>query len=207
MPRALRAIPLPSDAMLKNAEVLGDLLAALREVGSEHVVVGGLAAGYHGRVRATIDVDLLVPKRRLKRLGAAMRPRGYSIRELPDMTRVYSKGEEDAESVADLVALESNPTLRAAAKAKEHASLLGHRVEIVQRGAFVALKFHAALSQARNLADRYQGVVDIGRVLARAFDANDRALALTIADTIYPGARDDLAAMIDDLAAGRPVKL
>ena len=203
--RVLPAIPLPSDAMLSNAAVLADLLAALEEVGAEYVVVGGLAAGYHGRVRATIDVDLLVPKRRLKRLGAAMKARGYTIREFPFMTRVYKDGVD--ESVADLVALESNPTLRAAAKQGQPVTLLGHAVTMVDRGAFVALKFHAAVSPTRKLEDRYQDLVDIGRVVSRGLDAKDRETALTLADTMYPGARAEMSQMLDDLAAGRPVKL
>ncbi len=77
----------------------------------------------------------------------------------------------------------------------------------MQRGAFVAMKFHAAVSPTRKLGDKYQDIVDIERVLSRTFDAEDRALAMQIADTMYPGARDALGRALDDLAAGRPVKL
>jgi hypothetical protein len=210
----LRAIPLPEDAMMKNSEVLADLLAVLEEADSEYCLIGGLVAGYHGRLRATVDVDMLVPKNRIKRIAAGMKARGYIVREEADMIRIYrgdgkSREEEGSphDSVADLVVRESNPTLRAASQACQTATVLGHEVTIVQRGAFVAMKFHAAVSPTRKLGDRYQDIVDIERVISRTFDAKDRALAMQIADTMYPGARDDLGRALDDLAAGRPVKL
>jgi hypothetical protein len=210
----LRAIPLPEDAMTNNSHVLADLLAALKEADSEYCLIGGLVAGYHGRLRATVDVDMLVPKNRIKRVSAAMKARGYIVREEADMVRVYrgdgkSRQEEGSphDSVADLVVREANPTLRAASKACQTATILGHEVTIVQRGAFVAMKFHAAVSPTRKLGDKYQDIVDIERVLSRTFDAKDRALAMQIADTMYPGARDELGRALDDLAAGRPVKL
>jgi hypothetical protein len=190
--------------MEHNASVLVDLLAALTETSSEFVVVGGLAAGYHGRLRATIDVDLLVPKRKLKPLAAAMRRRGYETKAFPDMVRVY-RG--TPESVADLVARESSPTLKEAARHVETVTLLGKRVPMVTPGAFVALKFHAAVSPTRQLGDKYQDIVDVERVVTRKLAPDQRALALTIAERMYPGAPEDLARMLDDLAAGRPVKL
>ena len=75
--------------MVKNSEVLADLLAALEEADSEYCLIGGLVAGYHGRLRATVDVDMLVPKNRIERIGAAMKARGYIVREEADMVRVY----------------------------------------------------------------------------------------------------------------------
>ncbi len=201
----LRAIPLPHEAMEHNAEVLIDLLAALAEAESDFVVIGGLAAGYHGRVRATIDVDLLVPKRKLARIAAAMKKRGYATKPLPDMVRVFRKG--TVESVADLVARESNPTLKEAARHTQRVMLLGKRVPMVTRGAFVALKFHAAVSHTRQLGDKYQDIVDIERVVSRKLEPADRALALSIAAKMYAGAPVELGRMLDDLSAGRPVKL
>jgi hypothetical protein len=45
--------------------MLAELSAILVEVGSDHALIGGLAVGYHGRLRATIDVDMLVPRAKL----------------------------------------------------------------------------------------------------------------------------------------------
>jgi len=127
----------------------------------------------------------------------------------PAKRTVYPPGAEPErdQAIADLVEREANPTLREAARATESATVLGHRVRVVQRGALVALKFQAALSPTRMIDDRYIDVGDLGRVMRTKLDADDEALALRIAETIYPGARDDLARMLDDLRNNRPVKI
>ena len=86
-------------------------------------------------------------------------------------------------------------------------NVLGHRVHVVQRGALVALKFHAAVSHTRRIGDRYIDVGDIDRIMRAKFDAEDRALALRIAETMYPGASDELAQLLDDLQHNRPVRI
>ena len=85
--------------------------------------------------------------------------------------------------------------------------MLGHRVRIVPRGALAALKFHAAISVRRGIADRYQDVADIGRIMAKRFEPADEQLALQIAAHAYPGAEIELAALLDDLRNGKSVKI
>jgi hypothetical protein len=114
---------------------------------------------------------------------------------------------EQADSIADLVAREANPVLEAAARVAEPATVLGHPVRIVPRGALVALKFHAAISTRRAISDRYQDVADIGRIVAKRFKPSDEQLALQIAAHAYPGAELELATLLDDLRHGRPVKI
>jgi hypothetical protein len=55
--------------------MLAELSVILAEVGSDHAVIGGIAVGYHGRLRATIDVDMLVPRDKLEALAQALRAR------------------------------------------------------------------------------------------------------------------------------------
>jgi hypothetical protein len=193
--------------MDERARMMGELKAVLDEVGSEHVLVGGLAAGYHGRVRATVDVDLLVPGRKLKQLSQALAARGFELRNFPDMIRVYPPGSNpnEAESIANLVSRDANPVPQAAFSATEPAQILGHQVNLIRRGALVALKFHAAVSRERRLGDRYQDLADIERIVVKRFDAEDRALARSIADKMYPGAADELEKLVEDLKNGRPV--
>jgi hypothetical protein len=198
------------EIMDDRARTLAELKVILTAVGSDHALVGGLAAGHHGRERATIDVDLLVPGKRLAPLAQALESRGFVVRSfLPDMIRVYlpeSDPDRD-EAVADLVSKDTNPVLEAAFDAVEPAVVLGHAVMLVKRGAFVALKFHAAVSPTRRIEDRYQDIVDIGRVVARRFEPGDRELARSVASHMYPGAADELDQMIDDLRHGRSVKI
>lgn len=211
LPHAVRAPPPsvhithPSELMEKNTRTLAALLDALAEVGARHALIGGLVAGYYGKGRATVDVDLLVPRRSMKRLQAAIERRGYEVRTFPDMMRVYVPGE--AESAGDLVIQESNPVLRAAFAATTPGSILGLPVSVVRRGAFVALKFHAAVSATRQLTDKMQDVVDIMRVLEKEFGPDDEHLAIEIAGKMYPGAVAELRELIDDVRHGRRPKI
>jgi hypothetical protein len=199
----------PLETLDERARMLAELSEILTEVGSDHALIGGIAVGYHGRLRATVDVDLLVPRKKLASLARALQSRGYVVTETPDMVRVYpaAADPEQADSIADLVARESNPVLESAARVAEPATVLGHPVRIVPRGALVALKFHAAISIRRAIGDRYQDVADIGRIIAKRFDPSDVQLALEIAAHAYPGADAELATLIDDLRHGRPVKI
>lgn len=193
----------------ERARTLAELAEILAEVGSDHVLIGGIAVGHHGRLRATVDVDMLVPRARLAPLARAFEQRGYVVAETFDTVRVFPPGADPSqdEAIADLVAQEANPVLEAAARHHESATVLGQRVQIVPRGALVALKFHAAISTLRPIGDRYQDVADIGRIVARRFDAADEALALEIAGHAFPGAAQELAVLLDDLRHGRPVKI
>lgn len=191
--------------MTDNRRVLVDLLAILAEVKSDYALIGGLAAGYYGKDRATVDVDLLVPRRSLKRIAEALGARGYGVEASPDMIRASRTG--TSIPVADLVGREAHPVLRAASAATEPAIILGVPVDVVRRGAFVALKFHAAISPTRSMRDRYQDVTDIASVVERGFEGDDEALASAIAARCYRGARTEFRAFIDDLRHGRPVKL
>jgi hypothetical protein len=199
----------PLETMDERARTLAELSVILEEVGSDHAVIGGIAVGYHGRLRATVDVDMLVPRGKLASLAHALRARGYVVAHTQDMVRVYppAADPDHAESIADLVAREANPVLEAAARVAEPATVLGHQVRIVPRGALVALKFHAAISPRRAIGDRYQDVADISRIMAKRFEPGDEQLALQIATHVYPGAEAELARLIDDLRHGRPVKI
>ena len=205
----LRVVYHPLETLDARARTLAELSEILAEVGSDHALIGGIAVGYHGRLRATVDVDLLVPRSKLAALARSLESRGYVVTQTADMVRVYppEADPDDAESIADLVAREANPVLQAAARVAEPATVLGHPVRIVPRGALVALKFHAAISTRRAIEDRYQDVADIGRIIARRFDPDDERLALEIAAHAYPEAETGLARLIDDLRHGRAVKI
>lgn len=197
------------EVMDERTRMLAVLLEVFAEVGSEHCIIGGIAVGYHGRLRATVDVDMLVPKQKLGRIADRLGALGYLVVRHTDMVRVYAPGADPARDVAiaDLVEREANPTLREAARVAERATVLDQPAWIVPRGALVALKFQAAISPSRRIGDRYIDVGDIDRIVQTKFDDDDEALALRIAETIYPGARDDLAQMLDDLRHNRPVHL
>jgi hypothetical protein len=80
-------------------------------------------------------------------------------------------------------------------------------VRVVQRGAFVALKFHAAISPTRQPHDRYLDVADIASVVARGLPPADERMAIAVAAKSYPGAKKELKQLIDDMRHGRPVRI
>lgn len=202
-PRKPGVIPHPDETMADNKKVLAELLRILREERIEYALVGGLVAGLYGRERATVDVDMLVPRSAKQTLESALAKRKYTVQTSEDMIRAVKRGVP----VADLVIREANPVLRAASASTEPAVILGLPVQVVPRGAFVALKFHAAVSPTRQPHDRYQDVADIASVVARGFLAQDERLALSVAAKSYTGARKELKGLIDDLRHGRPVRL
>ena len=197
------------EVMDERAEMLGVLTTVLAEVGAAHCLIGGIAVGYHARLRATVDVDLLISGRKTRRVEAALQTRGYVVVRHDGMLRVYPFDSDPAkvESIADLVEWEANEALREAAKTALQAEVLGQTVSIVSRGALVALKYLAAVSSTRRVGDRYQDVADISRILDKQFGEDDEAEALRIADLMHPGAREELLRMIDDLRNDRPVKV
>lgn len=199
----------PVETLEARARTLAELAEIFAEVGADHALIGGIAVGYYARKRATEDVDLLVPRGRLDALAAAFTARGYVVVQPRDRVRVYPAGADPAEdeALADLVAWEANPELAAAARAAEPATVLGHGVRIVPRGALVALKFHSAVSPRRAVEDRHQDVADIGRIIKKRWEPEDHALALQIASLPYPGAEGELAKLLDDLKHGRVVTI
>jgi hypothetical protein len=64
------------------------VVAALNAAGVEYVVIGGLAAGAHGVVRATRDLEVDTPPMRLPDnvAGLAWRPLIASVRSRPVTT-------------------------------------------------------------------------------------------------------------------------
>jgi hypothetical protein len=195
----------PDVTMSGNKRVLADLLASLTAAGATHALIGGLAAGYHGKARATVDVDMLIPRRAATAVREELERRGYEVRVSEDMMRAYRPGNDEA--VADLVWREAHPVLKAAAAKTVPATILGLPVNLVKRGAFVALKYHAASSPTRQHMDKYQDVIDIGRVLAKSFTAADEKMAVAIAEKAYPGCGRHLAQLLDDIRHERPVKV
>jgi hypothetical protein len=195
------------DIMAERAKTLGEVIDVLSAVGAEHVLIGGLAVGYHGRIRATLDIDLLIPGKSLLDVRAALEAKGYDVKPYPGMIRTYPAGEshDQGESIADIVSREANPVLREAARHFEPATLLGQSVNVIRRGALVALKFCAVTSPDRKLPDRDQDLADIGHVIAKGFDAEDTRVANAVVATIEGNATARFEKLLDELSHGRPV--
>ncbi len=62
---------------------LHDMVRSLSEAGVNFALCGGLAIAVHGKVRATIDIDLLIPPDDLERAAAVCRDLGFIIEARP----------------------------------------------------------------------------------------------------------------------------
>jgi hypothetical protein len=191
--------------MEKNKRTLAVMLDVLAEAGAQHALFGGLAAAYYGNGRATTDVDLLVSRRFIKVIKAGLQRRGYMLREFPFLVKMYVPGEPV--SVGDFVIEESNSVLRKAFAATTPAVILGSTVNVVRRGALVALKFQAVITPRRRPGDRIADVMDIRAVIAREFGPEDERLAAELAAMMYPRAAADLESLLKDLRSGRWPKI
>jgi hypothetical protein len=60
-------------------EELVGLLADLEAAGAGYALAGGLAVAVHGVVRATEDIDLLVPEDQVSTIEALARARGFNL--------------------------------------------------------------------------------------------------------------------------------
>lgn len=55
------------------------VIDALNTAGIAYALCGGLAVNLHGHVRATRDIDILIPREELDRVRSAVRPLGFAI--------------------------------------------------------------------------------------------------------------------------------
>jgi hypothetical protein len=58
---------------------LDAVIDAMSAAGAAYALCGGLAVNLHGHVRATRDIDMLVPREELDRARSAVRPLGFEI--------------------------------------------------------------------------------------------------------------------------------
>jgi hypothetical protein len=185
----------------RNARALDAVLGVLDAEGADHALFGGLVATCHGRPRPAADVDILVSQEVMEAVGRSLEARGWGLRRFRHLTKIYEPA--GGEAAADLLVWQTNRVLAAAFAGRTPAVVLGRPVKVVPCGAFVALKFEAAVTTARRLSDRASDVRDVAGVLARGFSAEEEARALEIAGVMYRGAVTDLAAFLADLRAGR----
>ena len=69
--------------MIDLYDELRALIRSLNDARAPYALCGGLAMAVHGKVRATIDIDLLVPPQELEEVKAVCHSRGYAIEAMP----------------------------------------------------------------------------------------------------------------------------
>jgi hypothetical protein len=133
--------------MIDLYDELRALVRSLNEARASYALCGGLAMAVHGKVRATIDMDLLVPPQELDEVKAACHSCGYAIEAMPmlmaagrvpivRLTKVETRS-GDSLTVDLLVVTDSTAPVWSG---REQVTWEGHSLWIVSRQGLIALK-------------------------------------------------------------------
>jgi hypothetical protein len=172
------------------------VIDVLERVGAKWTLVGAHAVNTYVGPRATADIDLVIEAKLLKRVLRALESE-FGRLETTDVgasLRVISLS-------LDLIRSDNHPLFRAALDRAENRG----GVRVPPPELLVALKFLAAVSPWRRLADKKQDAADLINVYQAVGEDFDRAVAIEYGRTAYPGAERELADMLDKIDAGEDV--
>lgn len=174
------------------------VIDVLARVGAKWTVVGAHAVNLYVEPRATVDIDLVVDARRMKPILQALEEEFGALQtvEIGAAVRFPSLS-------VDLIRGDNHPLFRAALdEAHERQGVRVPAVELL-----LVLKFLAAASPWRDVADRKQDVADLIRLYRAAGTELDRSAALRYASQVYPRAELELEAILDRIDRGEDVSL
>jgi hypothetical protein len=133
--------------MLDLFEEFRALVAGLEASGVEFAVCGGLAVAVHAHPRATLDVDLLVPRDQLGRAREVAHERGYRIdagllvvrKDVIEMHRL-SKPDPETGDLLSLALLLVTPALASVWEARERVTWAAGILPVVSRAGLISMK-------------------------------------------------------------------
>ncbi len=142
--------------------VLAALLDDLARAGVDHALIGGLGMAAHGVVRATQDIDLLVPGEEAERVDRIMRARGYEPLHASENVANYASA-DPALGRVDFLFAKRAATRSMLARARHHRALEGLAIRAVEPADLIGLKVQASSNDPRR---RTLDLADIARLLA-----------------------------------------
>jgi hypothetical protein len=174
------------------------VIDVLARVGAKWTVVGAHAVNLYVEPRATVDIDLVVDARRMKPILQGLEDEFGALQtiDIGAAVRLPSLS-------VDLIRGDNHPLFRAALDDAQE--LQGVRVPAVEL--LLVLKFLAATSPWRDVADRKQDTADLIRLYRAAGADLDRAAALRYASLVYPRAEIELEAILDRIDRGEDVSV
>jgi len=133
--------------LLDLLEEFRSILSALEAAEIEFAVCGGLAVAIHAHPRATLDVDLLLPRDQIDRARGVARALGYEIetgamilkRNVIEMFRL-SKPDPETGDLLGLDLLVVTPDLEPIWQTRERIAWEHGSVPVVSRAGLVAMK-------------------------------------------------------------------
>jgi hypothetical protein len=123
------------------------LLGALNAAGIDFALCGGFALAAHGIVRATEDIDVILPREVLSRLRTGVEPLGYRMQATPFRFKdgdveIYRFVKSDA-AVGDFLVLDVlivTPAIQSAWDSRHLLDTQFGRVHVVSRTGLIHLK-------------------------------------------------------------------
>jgi hypothetical protein len=180
-----------------------DVLDALNQAGVRFVLMGAHGfGGWMQQARATRDVDVVVEKADHKKAVKAIGQRfgDLIIDEHVVVTRFLDPSTQ--ESVVNLMR-PVNLYQHVFANAVQVAG--GHKVPNVEMA--VASKFSAIVSRNRPEEKQYLDASDFIQIVKRNHKSIDRERLRTLGEAVYPDGGDALLKMVDDVVAGRRLRI
>lgn len=138
----------------------GRVIDALANAGVEYAVCGGLAVALHGHVRATRDIDLLIPAEQKDKAMAALRDAGFTLAAgpipfsagMPQARTLYRASKVEGTELLTVDLLLVSPVF---------ADVWASREEFVWQGRKVSAVSLAGLGKMKRLAHRAQDLADL----------------------------------------------
>lgn len=144
------------------------VVAALDAAGVAYALCGGLAVNVYGHVRATMDIDVLLPPEQVDRALAALRPLGY---DLDAGVLPFDAGSPNERAIRRVTRLEDGdflcvdmvlvtPVFRDVWASRTAVPWRGRRLPVVSRAGLIAMKQVAGRTQDQADIERLQEVAD-----------------------------------------------
>lgn len=169
---------------------------AFEAAGAAWVLVGAHAVGLLTEPRATVDFDFIVDGRKLQDVLARLREAFGDLGEVDIGAAVRLVAID-----VDLIRSTNHPLFAEALRLAEPVGVW----RVPPPELVVVLKFLSAVSPWRNVDKRHHDIGDLGRVYRAT--APDRAAMLQLAALVYPGAEDELDALLTRMDEGLPITI
>lgn len=180
-----------------------ELIAKLNEAGVRFVLMGqhGIS-GWLSAPRATRDVDVLVWKRHHARAVRAIQAAWPQlvVREFPVVTRFLDPANQ--EPVIDVMR-----PVDVYVEAFKNTVRVGQTHDVPNLEFALAAKFAAMVSRNRDHFKKHFDAGDFGQMVRRNQSSIDIDRLRQLGEAVYEGGGEELARMVEDVIAGRPLRL
>ena len=180
-----------------------DLLNRLEEAEVDWVLVGAEGLNlYLERPRATVDVDIVVRQKDLRKAKKILKETCLEVKD----SEVHLKGLLSAPPIrleVDVIKSQCHRLFKEALDRK----LLVEGVKAPPVEVLLALKYFSAVSPWRPRGDKYQDVADFIHAYRDNQSRLDRALLVDLASLAHKNARKEFEKYLDDVDHDRPVSV